>query len=68
MGSFNAELLVKAKKVTSGDDDLGSGEMTVTLKDSLLALAPLSIDVPSGIVQVELDYLVILVSVSVWAD
>jgi len=57
LSSFNAELLVKAKKVTSGDDDLGSGEMKVTLKDGLLALAPLRIDVPGGIVQVGLDYL-----------
>ncbi len=57
LSSFNAELLVKAKKVTSGDDDLGSAEMKVTLKDGLLALAPLRIDVPGGIVQVELDYL-----------
>ncbi len=57
LSSFNAELLVKAKKVTSGDDDLGSAELKVTLKDTLLALKPLRIDVPGGIVQVELDYL-----------
>jgi uncharacterized protein involved in outer membrane biogenesis len=57
LSSFNAELLVKAEKVTSGDDNLGSGEFKMSLKDSLLALAPLRMDVPGGIVQVELDYL-----------
>lgn len=57
LSSFNAELLVKAEKVTSGDDNLGSGEFKISLKDSLLALAPLRMDVPGGIVQVELDYL-----------
>ncbi len=57
LSSFNAELLVKAEKVTSGDDDLGSGEMKVTVKDGLLALAPLRIDVPGGVVKVEFDYL-----------
>ena len=57
LSSFNAELLAKAKKVTSGDDDLGSAELKLTLKDGLLALKPLRIDVPGGGVQVELDYL-----------
>jgi len=57
LSSFNAELLIKAKKVTSGDDDLGSAELKATLKDGLLALKPLRIDVPGGGVQIEFDYL-----------
>lgn len=57
LSSFNADLLVKAQKVTSGEDDLGSGELKLSVKDSLLALKPLRVDVPSGGVQIEFDYL-----------
>jgi uncharacterized protein involved in outer membrane biogenesis len=57
LGSLNADLLVKAKKVTSGEDDLGSGVLKISLKDSLLAVKPLRLDVPGGGVEVELDYL-----------
>jgi uncharacterized protein involved in outer membrane biogenesis len=57
LGSLNADLLLKAKKVTSGEDDLGSGVLKISLKDSLLAVNPLHLDVPGGGVEVELDYL-----------
>lgn len=57
LSSFNADLLVNAQKVTSGEDNLGSGELKVSLKDSLLALKPLRVDVPGGGVQIEFDYL-----------
>jgi len=56
LGSFNADLLVNAKEVISGDDNLGSAMLKVTLKDSLLSVDPLEINVPSGGVMMNVQY------------
>jgi len=57
LGNLDADVLVKAKKVTSGKDDLGSGVLKVSLHDGRLAVEPLRLDVSSGAVQVDFDYL-----------
>lgn len=57
LGSLDADLLVEAKQVTSGEDNLGSGILKVSLKDGRLAAEPLRLYVPGGGVQVDFDYL-----------
>ncbi len=57
LGQINADIVVKAKKVTSGEDDLGSGMLAISLKDRLFSVTPLHLDIPGGSVDVELDYL-----------
>jgi uncharacterized protein involved in outer membrane biogenesis len=57
LSSFNADLLVKAKEVTSGEDRLGSATLKVSVQDSLLTVDPLKVDVPGGGVYVGFDYL-----------
>jgi len=55
--SFNADLLIEAKEVTSGEDRLGAASLKVSVQDSLLAVNPLKVDVPGGGVYVDFDYL-----------
>ena len=45
---INVRMNVKAEKVMSGDDALGSGSLTVTLKDGRFALDPVELNVPGG--------------------
>ncbi len=45
---INVRMNVKAQKVMSGDDALGSGSLTVTLKDGQFALDPVKLDIPGG--------------------
>jgi uncharacterized protein involved in outer membrane biogenesis len=45
---FNARMDVKAQKVMSGNDELGSGVLTVTLKDGRFSVDPAQLTVPGG--------------------
>jgi uncharacterized protein involved in outer membrane biogenesis len=45
---INVHMNVKAQKVMSGDDALGSGSLTVTLKDGQFALDPVKLNIPGG--------------------
>jgi uncharacterized protein involved in outer membrane biogenesis len=45
---FNASLSISADRVVSGEDQLGSGQITVSLKEGRLSLDPLKLDLPGG--------------------
>jgi uncharacterized protein involved in outer membrane biogenesis len=45
---FNVRVDVKAQKVMSGADELGSGVLKMTLKDGRLAIDPVKLNVPGG--------------------
>jgi uncharacterized protein involved in outer membrane biogenesis len=45
---FNASITVSADKVLSGEDQLGSGKISVSLKDGRISFDPLKLDVPGG--------------------
>ncbi len=45
---FNARMNVKAQKVMSGTDELGSGVLTVTQKDGRFTLDPMKLNTPGG--------------------
>jgi uncharacterized protein involved in outer membrane biogenesis len=45
---FNVRMNVKAQKVMSGNDELGSGFLTMTLKDGRFAIDPAQLNVPGG--------------------
>jgi uncharacterized protein involved in outer membrane biogenesis len=45
---FNANITVSADKVLSGEDQLGSGKISVSLKDGRISFDPLKLDVPGG--------------------
>jgi uncharacterized protein involved in outer membrane biogenesis len=57
LNKFNAGLRLEAKKVTSGNDELGSGSLQLSLQDGRLALEPLRIDTPGGGVNVDMSLL-----------
>jgi len=48
LARFNAGMNVKAEKVMSGADALGSGVLTATLKDGQFALDPVKLNIPGG--------------------
>jgi len=48
LARFNARMNVKAEKVMSGADALGSGFLTATLKDGQFALDPVKLNIPGG--------------------
>jgi len=48
LARFNARMNVKAEKVMSGADALGSGVLTVTLKDGQFSLDPVKLNIPGG--------------------
>lgn len=48
LAKCNVRMNVKAGKVLSGKDDLGSGELTATLKDGRLDLDPVRLNIPGG--------------------
>jgi len=45
---FNASITVSADKVRSGEDQLGSGKISVSLKDGRISFDPLKLDIPGG--------------------
>jgi uncharacterized protein involved in outer membrane biogenesis len=51
LNKLDADIHVEARRVTSGADELGSGNLTVTLKDGRLAVEPLRIDTLGGGIQ-----------------
>lgn len=57
LSSFDANLLVKAEQVLSGEDKLGMATLNISVQDSLLSVDPLEIEVPGGGVSVNMDYL-----------
>jgi uncharacterized protein involved in outer membrane biogenesis len=48
LAKFNVRVDVKAEKVISGDDELGSGVLTATLKDGRFTLDPVRLNIPGG--------------------
>ena len=44
----NVRMNVKAQKVKSGSDELGSGSLTATLKDGHFSIDPLKLNIPGG--------------------
>ncbi len=46
---FNVRLNVKAEKVMSGSDELGSGVLAATLKEGQLSLDPVKLNIPGGL-------------------
>jgi uncharacterized protein involved in outer membrane biogenesis len=57
LNKFNADLSLEARQVTSGNDELGSGSLQLSLQDGRLALEPLQIDTPGGGVNVDMSLL-----------
>jgi len=45
---FNVRMNVKAQKVMSGTDELGSGVLTTTLKDGRFSVDPVKLTIPGG--------------------
>jgi uncharacterized protein involved in outer membrane biogenesis len=48
LGSLDAKMTVKVKKVLSGADELGSGVLTATLNDGRFSLDPVKLNIPGG--------------------
>ncbi len=48
LAKLNVRVDVKAEKVVSGNDELGSGVLTATLKDGRFALDPVRLNMPGG--------------------
>jgi uncharacterized protein involved in outer membrane biogenesis len=48
LGSFDAQMKVKVEKVLSGADELGSGLLTVTLKQGRFSIDPVKLNIPGG--------------------
>ena len=48
LARFNVRMNVKAEKVMSGTDELGSGVLTATLKDGRFSLDPVILNIPGG--------------------
>ena len=48
LARYNVRMNVKAEKVMSGSDELGSGNLTATLKDGSFNLDPLKLSIPGG--------------------
>ena len=48
LARFNVRMNVKAEKVMSGTDELGSGVLTATLKDGRFSLDPVKLNIPGG--------------------
>ena len=53
--TFNASLIVRTKKVFSGEDYLGNGLLKLSLDQGKLELAPLQISLPKGNINVDLS-------------
>lgn len=48
LNKFDATVQIEAQQVTSGNDELGSGSLSLTVKDGRLAVDPLKINTPAG--------------------
>ena len=48
INQFDLQVKVKAEKVMSGTDDMGSGLLTATLKDGRFTLDPVQLSLPGG--------------------
>ena len=48
LARYNVRMNVTAEKVMSGSDELGSGNLTATLKDGSFNLDPLKLSIPGG--------------------
>jgi uncharacterized protein involved in outer membrane biogenesis len=48
LARFNVRMNVKAEKVMSGTDELGSGVLTATLKDGRFSIDPVKLNIPGG--------------------
>jgi uncharacterized protein involved in outer membrane biogenesis len=48
LARFNIRMNVKAEKVMSGTDELGSGVLTATLKDGRFSIDPVKLNIPGG--------------------
>ncbi len=48
LARFNVRMDVKAEKVISGKDELGSGVLTATLKDGRFTVDPVRLNIPGG--------------------
>ncbi|MDJ0817557.1 MAG: AsmA family protein [Desulfobacterales bacterium] len=48
LGKYEVQLNVKVNKVLSGNDQLGSGSLTATLKDGRFSIDPLKLNIPGG--------------------
>jgi len=46
--SFEAQMNVKVEKVLSGEDELGSGLLTATLKQGRFSIDPVKLNIPGG--------------------
>lgn len=53
--TINASITVSADKVLSGEDQLGSGKITATLKDGRISLDPLNLNIPGGSVSMNMS-------------
>jgi uncharacterized protein involved in outer membrane biogenesis len=48
LAKFNVRMDVKAEKVISGNDELGSGVLTATLKNGRFSVDPVRLNIPGG--------------------
>jgi uncharacterized protein involved in outer membrane biogenesis len=48
LAKYNVRMDVKADKVISGNDELGGGVLTATLKDGRLSIDPVRLNIPGG--------------------
>lgn len=56
LNALDAEIKVEASQVKADAEDLGAGLLQVSLKDALLAVEPLRVDLPGGSLQMNMDY------------
>lgn len=56
LNALNANIKVEAKKVVAEADDLGATLLNISLKNARLAVEPLSVEVPGGKLQLDMDY------------
>ena len=48
LNKYNVRMDVKAEKVISGNDELGDGVLTATLKDGRISIDPVKLNIPGG--------------------
>jgi len=56
MRSLDAGIDLKVDEVLSGTDELGSGDLAMTLQDGRFEVAPLVVNIPGGSTEIELAY------------
>ncbi len=56
LSAIDGKLSVEAKKILSGEDQLGAGSVKIALDDARLAMEPLRVDVPGGGIQADFVY------------